>query len=281
MRYAVMMNNLLDVLCADLAAEGDDVLALLEALDEPAWSTPTGCAGWDLRDQVSHLAWNDDAAVLAVTEPGRFRRGRHDSPDAVQAMVDGVITDNHHRSGTDLLGWFRTARRGLLDAVAGRDPKLRVPWYGPDMSLASMVTARFMETWAHGLDIAEAMDQPRGATDRVRHVVFLGLQALPNSFAANGRPIPDRPVRVEVRAPSGVLWCFGPEGAADVVRGEAQDLALVVTQRRHLDDADLQAEGPVAGEWLAIAQAFAGPPGTGRARAGLPLSTGPAEGEEG
>jgi uncharacterized protein (TIGR03084 family) len=71
-------------------------------------------------------------------------------------------------------------------------------------------------------------------------------------------------VRVELRAPSGEVWAFGPEDASDTVRGPAVDFCLAVTQRRHLDDLDLDVQGPVASEWLSIAQAFAGPPGPGR-----------------
>ena len=31
------------------------------------------------------------------------------------------------------------------------------PWYGPSMSARSFVTARLMETWAHGMDVADAL----------------------------------------------------------------------------------------------------------------------------
>jgi uncharacterized protein (TIGR03084 family) len=140
----------------------------------------------------------------------------------------------------------------------------RVPWYGPPMSVASQLTARLMETWAHGQDIADALGAPPVASERLRHVVFLGWRAIPNSFAARGLPAPEAPVRVEVVSPAGECWTFGPDDAADRVSGPALDLALAVTQRRHLDDLAVVAEGPVAHQWLGIAQAFAGPPGPGR-----------------
>jgi uncharacterized protein (TIGR03084 family) len=121
-----------------------------------------------------------------------------------------------------------------------------------------------METWAHGQDVSDALAVVRPPSDRLRHVAFIGARTLPNSYQARGRPVPEVPVRVELRAPGGESWFFGPEGAADVVRGSALDFCLAVTQRRHLDDLDLELEGPVAVEWLSIAQAFAGPPGSGR-----------------
>ena len=37
----------------------------------------------------------------------------------------------------------------------------------------------------------------------------------------------------------------------------------MVTQRRHLDDTDLEVVGDAARDWLLLAQAFAGPPSDG------------------
>ncbi len=67
------------------------------------------------------------------------------------------------------------------------------------------------------------------------------------------------------RAPGGGTWTWGPDGARDMVTGPALDFCLAVTQRRHVDDTTLRITGPVAAEWMGIAQAFAGPPGPGRA----------------
>jgi uncharacterized protein (TIGR03084 family) len=72
-------------------------------------------------------------------------------------------------------------------------------------------------------------------------------------------------VRVELIGPSGATWAWGPEDASDRVAGPALDFCLLVTQRRHRDDVALSIEGPAATEWMAIAQAFAGTAGTGRA----------------
>ena len=256
--------TLLDDLCQDLRAEGDELAEVLAGLDEAGWETMTAAQPWRVKDQISHLAWNDDATVRALTQPDEFLAAKPDGMEAIQAMVDQVIVDYHHVTGTELLSWFQQARGSLLDAFAGRNPKERMPWYGPEMSLASKLTARFMESWAHGYDVFAALGQDKPRTDRVRHVVFLGLQALPNAYTAQGRDLPDRPVRLEVTSPSGELWQMGPAEAEDVVRGSAFDLALVVTQRLNVSDADLQYDGPIAAEWLQIAQAFAGPPGAGR-----------------
>jgi uncharacterized protein (TIGR03084 family) len=132
------------------------------------------------------------------------------------------------------------------------------------MGMVSFVTARLMETWAHGQDVVDGLGVVREPTARLRHVAEIGVRARPWSFAVRGRPVPEAPVRVELTLPDGSRWAAGPEDAADVVRGTALDFCLVVTQRRHPADVSLAVSGPVAREWISIAQAFAGPPGAGR-----------------
>ena len=154
----------------------------------------------------------------------------------------------------------------LLDDLAAESADLdaRVPWFGSPMSPASFVTARLMETGAHGQDVADALGQSRPATAGLRSVAEIGVRARPCSYAAHGRETPAAPVRVELTGPGGEPWSWGPEDAPDVVSGPALDFCLLVTRRRHRDDLALEAQGPHAQEWLRIAPAFAGPPGSGR-----------------
>jgi uncharacterized protein (TIGR03084 family) len=132
------------------------------------------------------------------------------------------------------------------------------------MSLASFVSARLMEAWAHGQDVVDGVGISRPPTDRLRHVAHIGVRSRPFSYTVRGREPPTGPVSVELVAPSGETWAWEAEGSPDVVRGSALGFCLVVTQRRHIDDTDVVAEGPRAREWMEIAQAFAGPPGPGR-----------------
>jgi uncharacterized protein (TIGR03084 family) len=247
-------------LCDDLVAERARLTTLLEPLDEPAWRTPTPAPGWTVLDQVTHVAFFDETARTAVVDPARFLEGRDEAMVDVDGFVDNVMRSQRHLLAVDVLPWLEHAGSSFVDAVRSADPRGRVPWYGPEMSLGSMVTSRIMETWAHGQDVRDALGAPTEPTPALRHVAFLGWRAFANSFIARRRPVPDTEVRVELD-----LCSFGPEDATDIVRGSALDFCLVVTQRRHLDDTSLVAEGGVAAEWLSIAQAYAGPPGKGRA----------------
>jgi len=101
----------------------------------------------------------------------------------------------------------------------------------------------------------------------LRHVADLGIRAMPYSYAVNDLPLPTDPVMVELTAPDGAAWVWGAEDAVNRVEGNALDFCRVVTQRRHPHDTGLVVTGPVAQQWISIAQAFAGPAGPGRARA--------------
>jgi len=152
----------------------------------------------------------------------------------------------------------------LIKVFSELEPALRLPWFGLPMSAASSLTARIMETWAHGQDVADALGRVRQPTSRLRHIAHIGVRALPFSFGAHGLEVPSEPVRVELLAPGGEKWTWGSGHAVNRVTGPALDFCLVVTQRRHRADTSIRAEGPVAERWLSIAQAFAGWPGQGR-----------------
>jgi uncharacterized protein (TIGR03084 family) len=251
-------------LAADLAAESAVTRALVAGLDEAGWRTPTPAAGWDIADQISHLAYFDEVTVRSAVHPAEFEAELAAAPDDVNP--DAIAARFRDRTGAQLLGWFDTARADLLNTFRNLDPRARLPWFGPAMSAASSLTARIMETWAHTQDIADALGVTREPTSRLRHVAHIGVGARGFSYAVNGTSVPETPVRVELTGPAGDLWTWGPADAENRVTGPALDFCLLVTQRRHRDDLALVIEGPAAAEWMSIAQAFAGAAGTGRPR---------------
>ncbi len=254
-------------ICDDLAAEHRDLDALIEALRPAEWSIETPSPGWTIRDQISHLWFFDQRAVLALTDPDAF------STDMKWLLANGG-TDASIEPGRAiepgaLLGCWRTDRQRLIEAAVLVDPAARVPWYGPAMAARSFITARLMETWAHGQDVADALEVVRRPTERLRHVAHLGVRARPFSYAVHGMTMPVDEVAVHLTGPDGEDWRWGDrEGDGsdrdNVVSGSALEFCLVVTQRRHLADTRLRVVGAAAVEWMAIAQAFAGGAGTGR-----------------
>lgn len=249
-------------LVSDLGDEQAALMDVLRPLEEADWHRATPASGWTVHDQVAHLAHFDFITRLAVEEPERFIAVR-DSLEDLQPYVDSIGPANLSRTGADMCRWWEEESQQLREAFVRRTSADRVPWFGPAMSAASKVTARIMETWAHGQDVVDALGAERPPSARLRHVARIGVLALPNSFRTQGLDVPDRPVAVRLDF-EGQSWEWGPEDAADVVSGPAEDFCLVVTQRRHVADTRVEANGDVATRWMEIAQAFAGPPGAGR-----------------
>jgi uncharacterized protein (TIGR03084 family) len=248
----------------DLAAETSVLRDILGGLAEADWRRATPAEGWTIADQVSHLAYFDETATMSAVRPDEFKAELKKLEEQGGLSTEAVAERFRDLSGAELLDWFDRARRELIGEFRRLEPSLRVPWYGPAMSAASSLTARIMETWAHGQDIADTVGARREPTTRLRHVAHIGVGARAFSFAVNGREMPQVPVRVELAAPNGSTWTWGPEDAPDRIVGPALDFALAITQRRHRDDLRLEITGQHAQEWMEIGQAFAGDPGTGR-----------------
>jgi uncharacterized protein (TIGR03084 family) len=252
--------DLIEQLTGDLAAESGELGKVLRRLATADWDKETPAAGWNVRDQVTHLAFFDDATLLSITDRPAFEAQRGELLGAGDHFPDIVAARYRDRSGPEALDWFLRSRDALLAAYRAADPGLRLPWYGPDMGLASSLTARLMETWAHGQDVIDTIGGRRQPTARLRHVADLGVRTFAFSFLLHGLPPPADEVLVELTGPDAQRWTWGPGDAANRVEGEAQDFCLVVVQRRAVADTGLTVTGPVAAQWMSIAQAFAGRP---------------------
>ncbi len=244
-------------ICTDLDAEHAALDRIVADLGEERWRAPTPAEGWDVADTIVHLVQADAAAALAAEDAGRFQAAK-------EAMArdgfDAAFGSRGDKTAAEILQWWRDERHRMLTAFRRLDPKDRIPWFGPDMGARSFATARLMETWSHGRDVADTVGAEWVPTDRLRHVAHIGVGTRAWSYVNRGLPVPEAPVRVALTAPSGEVWTWGPEHAVDQVTGSAEEFCLVVTQRRHPATTALEVQGPAAEEWLGLAQAFAGPP---------------------
>jgi uncharacterized protein (TIGR03084 family) len=253
-----------DPMVADLRAESDDLDALVADLPAARWAEATPAPGWTIAHQIAHLLWTDRVALIAVTDETGFAAVLDEAAKNPTGFVDEGAEELAVTPPDRLLADWRSTRARLHEELLGVPDGRKLPWFGPPMSAASMATARLMETWAHGLDVADALGVKRPATARLRSIAHIGVRTRDFAFAINGLDAPAEPFRVELRAPDGSTWSWGPEDAAQRVTCSAEDFCLLVTQRRPRAVLDVQAVGVDAERWLGIAQAFAGPPGRGR-----------------
>ncbi len=244
----------------DLAAERVALEGVLANLPDQTWDKPSPAEGWTLRDCVAHLAESDETASSSAL--GRAQ------PDASRNRPDGEHTQDQLtarlQKPAEVLAWYRKANDELLIALRALRGHERLSWVGRSMGVRSFTSARLMEHWSHGLDIRATAQVTPVDTDRLRHVAHLGYITRDFAYRNRGLTPPETTLHIELVAPSGTPWSWGPDDAPDRISGSAGDFCRVVTQRVHLEDTSLKVDGPHAREFLLIAQAFAGPPGTGR-----------------
>ncbi|WP_132992166.1 TIGR03084 family metal-binding protein [Gordonia zhaorongruii] len=252
-------------LVKDLEDESGELDRLVATLDDDGWAMSTPAPRWTVAHQIGHLLWTDRMSLMAATNPDGFAAIQSEAAGDTGGYVDAGAVAEAARRPADLLAAWRSIRTELAQTLVAVPDGDKIPWFGPPMSAASMATARIMETWAHGLDVADGLGVRREPTDRLRNVAHLGVRTRDFAYQVNGLTPPAEPFRYELTAPSGETWTWGPDGAADVIRGPALDFCELVTQRRHLSDLDLEFTGGRAQAWAGIAQVFAGPPGAGRA----------------
>ena len=236
-------------LLADLADEQSTLDRLVAKAPPDRWRTPTPAEGWDVADTMWHLLVAERAALASLV---------HDE-DPLAAHPEHAYGPHPDVDPDELLASWRTACGATLDAFAHRQSGERTPWGGRRMSVQSLATARLMECWAHGLDCFAALGDQPVDTDRLVHVAWLGWRTLPYAFTVSGEtpPVPLDRLRLELKAPSGARWCFGPEDTTERVGGDAGVWCRVVTHRwRESYPPPLQVEGELAERSVAIAQAF-------------------------
>ena len=235
----------------DFLEETEALAALLEDLEAPRWGLATQFKGWTINDVVAHLRFWTRGADMALTDPERFQ----ELATAVsKGLVDGNLRQVENGILADLTG------RALFDVwlgeamgVAARwrdvDPKSRVPWVnGLEMSARSSMTARQMETWAHGHEVFDRLGAVREEADRIRNIVVLGVNTYGFAFQLRGETPPGPMPQVVLTAPSGAEWVYGEDGNGRVV-GSDEAFAEVVPQTRAFAGEDLRAEGAAAARY--------------------------------
>ncbi|MGI9163368.1 MAG: TIGR03084 family metal-binding protein [Mycobacterium sp.] len=256
--------TVVDGLVDDLAAESDALDDLVGPLAPERWSDPTPAPGWTIAHQIGHLLWTDRLSLTSIVDEAGFQGLLAEAATNPSGFVDVAAEELSTTPPARLLAEWRSTRSDLHAALRTVPDGRKLLWFGPPMSAASMATARLMETWAHGLDVADALGAPASATARLKAIAHLGVRTRDFAYAVHGQTPPTEQFRVELTSPDGSLWTWGPDDAGQRVRGPALDFCYLVTQRRPRTVLGLTAQGADAEHWLGIAQAFAGPPGAGR-----------------
>lgn len=247
----------------DFKAECDALYALLAPLTDHEFEQTTQFKGWSLNDVLEHLhIWNWAARESLVNETGfeTYIEKMLGKELAHLPLKERERQFLGGEKGQALLALWREMYIATADAFRDQDPKRRLKWAGPSMSARSSITARLMETWAHAQEVYDQLGETRRDQDHIQNIVVLGLNTYGWTYATRKQEPPGDIPYVELTAPSGEMWCYGDAASENRISGSAAEFCQVVTQVRNIADTALQVVGPVAQDWMAKAQCFAGPP---------------------
>jgi uncharacterized protein (TIGR03084 family) len=247
----------------DYLAEVETLAEVLEPLDEAGFATPTLFKGWSIDDVLGHLHMFDAAALMTLRSREEFTG--FFGKIAAQLAQGKTLVETQYPwldglRGRALFATWRKTAAEVAQAYAKADPRARVAWGGPDMSTLSCITARQMETWAHGQEVFDALGQVRVESDRIRNICHLGVSTYGWTFINRGLEVPEPAPHVRLTGPSGAVWEWNAPQDDNRVSGDAVAFARVVTQVRSIGDTDLVVRGGAATRWMEMAQCFAGAP---------------------
>lgn len=250
----------MDSICDDLEGETAALTSVVANLTEEQWRAPTVAVGWDSHETILHLGAADWFAHLTLTDPEQFAVAHHRLSAGEVSLNELVGPDVKAMTGSELWQWFRSIRSAMIDRLRELSPKDRLAWIGPEIGARSMATGRLMETWTHSHDLADTFEVDYPRTARLRNIAHLGFVTLEFSFINRGLAPPSEPVLLELAAPDGERWAWGPEDAQHRVSGEAYEFCKVLTRRQPVADSPLSIEGDAAAAWMEIAQPWIEPP---------------------
>ena len=246
----------------DFLDESGALYQLIESLKDDEFDQPTQFKGWTINQVLGHLhVWNY-AADLSLKDGDQFMEFLN---GLMASMKGGSLGEAESAwlkgiKGRELLHtwheYFNQTSARFLEA----DPKKRLKWAGPDMSARSSITARLMETWAHGQEVYDTLGVERVNGDRIKNIVVLGVNTFGWTYINRGLETPAKMPYLSLQSPSGEIWEWGDASTQNSIAGSATDFCQVVTQVRNIADTTLVVKGTVAVEWMSFAQCFAGGP---------------------
>ncbi len=246
----------------DFKAENDALYELLKPLSNADFERKTLFKGWSINDVMQHLHYFNYAAHLSLDDEDGILKLLADLRAAAEKGEEMVPYTNRMLDGTKghaLLKLWHDYYNHMIGDYEGVDPKKRLKWAGPDMSVLSSVTARLMETWSHAQAIYDVLGAVRQDKDHIKNVAVIGNNTFGWTFINRGEEVPEDRPYLKLTAPSGEVWEFNEPSDSNYIEGVATEFGQVVTQCRNIGDTKLKVVGETATKWMAVAQCFAGP----------------------
>lgn len=138
------------------------LIELCSTFTDEEWARPTGCPGWSVQDNVSHLV-DYESRALGRPAPTGEPVARPHTKNALGESNEVGVEARRGRSGGEVLDELRevtAARSAQLHALTADDLRREVATPAGPGTLADMLTLRVMDTWSHEQDIRRAVGRP-------------------------------------------------------------------------------------------------------------------------
>lgn len=138
------------------------IFGLCDGLSEEEWKRPTGCPGWTVQDNVSHLV-DYEATVVGRPASDHTPPQVEHTKNALGEHNEIGVDRRRARTGREVLDELRdvTAERLVqLRGLTQEDLAEEVATPAGPGTVADMLTLRVMDTWSHEQDIRRALGRP-------------------------------------------------------------------------------------------------------------------------
>ena len=146
------------------------ILELCADLTEQEWKAPTGCPGWTVQDNVSHLV-DYEAAALGRPRPAvELPAGLDHLKNPLGESNEVGVEARRSLPGAQVLEELREvaeARAAQLRQLTEEDLAQEIATPAGPGTMADMLTLRVMDSWSHEQDIRRALSRPGHATGPV------------------------------------------------------------------------------------------------------------------
>ena len=152
----------MDTSVENLAIVWASIDQLCSGLPDSQWDLPTGCPGWTVKDQISHLT-DYEARLLGRPAPQHEPAPAAHVKNELGRSNEIGVDARRSKSGADVLEEFRevTAER-LVRLRDLTEQDLAAPTVTPagPGTVADLLILRVMDSWSHEQDIRRALHRP-------------------------------------------------------------------------------------------------------------------------
>jgi uncharacterized protein (TIGR03083 family) len=222
------------------------MLEICSGLSEEEWNAETGCAGWSVKDLISHLGALFWAAVdpSVLPEVGDLR---------AEEANEVCVAARRSRPPSEVLADYAAVSEQGLSVLAGlAEADFELPLGDLGTYPASVIPAAFC--FDHYVHIRFDLFGPRGPlpgpvpssdATRVRPTLDWIEAALPQQNRAALADL-HGPVEIAVTGIGARTMRLGPEGPLQVsVRADADSCVRWITQRASVEEAGIEMSGDV------------------------------------